>query len=47
MTTLQEIFVDINGANRYVTVSAKAEDDASWTTAHCTHSRQAQKPGRS
>lgn len=28
MTTLQEIFVDINGANRYVTVSAKAEDDA-------------------
>nr|DAL43759.1 MAG TPA_asm: BppU domain protein [Caudoviricetes sp.] len=28
MTTLQEIFIDINGANRYVTVSAKAEDDA-------------------
>lgn len=28
MTTLQEIFMDINGANRYVTVSAKAEDDA-------------------
>lgn len=28
MTTLQEIFVDINGANRYVTVSAKTEDDA-------------------
>ena len=23
MTTLQEIFIDINGANRYVTVSAK------------------------
>ena len=28
MTTLQEIFIDINGANRYVTVSAKTEDDA-------------------
>lgn len=28
MTTLQEIFIDINGANRYVTVSAKEEDDA-------------------
>lgn len=28
MTTLQEVFIDINGANRYVTVSAKAEDDA-------------------
>ncbi len=28
MTTLQEIFIDINGANRSVTVSAKAEDDA-------------------
>lgn len=28
MTTMQEIFIDINGANRYVTVSAKAEDDA-------------------
>lgn len=28
MTTLQEIFIDINGTNRYVTVSAKAEDDA-------------------
>lgn len=28
MTTLQEIFIDINGANRYVIVSAKAEDDA-------------------
>ena len=28
MTTLQEIFIDINGANRYVTVSAKVEDDA-------------------
>ncbi|MFR2916970.1 MAG: hypothetical protein ACLTKQ_08555 [Acutalibacteraceae bacterium] len=28
MTTLQEISIDINGANRYVTVSAKAEDDA-------------------
>lgn len=28
MTTLQEIFIDINGANRYVTVSAKAEGDA-------------------
>lgn len=28
MTILQEIFIDINGANRYVTVSAKAEDDA-------------------
>ena len=27
MTTLQEIFIDINGANRYVTVSAKTEDD--------------------
>lgn len=28
MTTLQEIFIDINGANRYVTVSAKTGDDA-------------------
>ena len=28
MTTLQEIFIDINGTNRYVTVSAKTEDDA-------------------
>ena len=28
MTTLQEIFIDINGANRYVTVSTKTEDDA-------------------
>ena len=44
MTTLQEIFVDINGANRYVTVSAKAEDDAGRIV---LINLLAQKPGRS